>query len=100
MSLQYQATVIDITASTLIYTGSGLLFGIQLGTDGTNDPTITVWDGVGAAGVRLLPTAGYEADYKGLGGFTCAYGKSFITGLYVAVACAGTVYVTIDYRGT
>jgi hypothetical protein len=100
MSLQYQATVITIEESTLIYTGSGLLFGIQIATDGSNDPTITAWDGVAAAGIMILPTTEFEADYKGLNGFTCAYGKSFITGLYIEIAGAGQRYVTIDYRRT
>ena len=97
-SIYHRAIVWQGSASELIYTGQGLLFGMQLGTDGTNDPTVTIYDGLTAAGTELVPTAAYEADYKGLNGFTCAYGKQFDTGLYVEITCVGTVEVAVDYR--
>jgi hypothetical protein len=72
---------------------------MQLGTDGTNDPTITIYDSLSAAGTEIVPTAQYEADYKGLNGFTCAYGKMFDTGLYIEVTLGGgTVAIAVDYR--
>ena len=97
-SIYHRAYVWFGSASALIYTGKGLLFGMLLGTDSANDPTITVYDGITAAGDELVPTAAYESTYKGLNGFTCAYGKQFDTGLYIEITCGGTVEVSIDYR--
>ena len=98
MSMQYQATVTAAAATALIYTGPGLLFGLQLGTDSTNDPTITVYDNITNSGTELLPTTIYEADYQGLNGFCCSYGKKFIIGLYIEITCAGSVAVALDWR--
>jgi hypothetical protein len=97
-SIYHRAIVWQGSATVQIYTGAGLLFGMQLGTDGTNDPTITIYDNTAASGTELVPTAAYEADYKGLNGFTCAYGKQFDTGLHIEITCAGTVEVAVDYR--
>ena len=97
-STYHRALVWFGVANKLIHTGPGLLFGMLLGTDSANDPTITIYDGITAAGDELVPTATYESAYKGLNGFTCSYGKQFDTGLYIEISCGGTVEVSVDYR--
>jgi hypothetical protein len=72
---------------------------MQLATDAVNDPTITIYDNTSAAGTELVPTTLYEADYKGLNGFTCGYGKYFSNGLHIVISFggAGTCEVVVDY---
>jgi hypothetical protein len=43
-------------ASALIDTGDGMFCGIIVATDATNAVTLDVYDGVAAAGVKLIPT--------------------------------------------
>jgi hypothetical protein len=42
------------TAATLIATGANLLTGVIVGTDGTNNATVTVYDNTAASGSKLL----------------------------------------------
>ncbi len=86
------------TASGIVYTGECYLCGMHIGTDATNDPTITIYDGTDNTGTEIVPTAAYEADYKGLNGFETSYPILCSTGIYVEITCAGTVTVITKYR--
>jgi hypothetical protein len=97
-SIYHRAVVWTGSASALILTGQGLLFGLQLGTDGVNDPTITIYDSLAATGKEVIPTAEYEADYKGLNGVIMSYGKQCDIGIYIEISGSGTVEVAVDYR--
>ena len=60
---------IKLTASGIAYTGPCELNVFLLGCDGVNDVTdFTIFDGTSATGKEIVPTADYEADYKGLNG--------------------------------
>lgn len=43
------------TASALIFTGEGVLHGIMVSTDGTNTPTVEVFDNTAGSGTPLTP---------------------------------------------
>lgn len=86
------------TESAIVYTGACVFRGILLGTDGANDPTITVYDGTSNAGTEILPTCTYDASALGLNGVTGINpGIYCSTGLYVEITCAGTVEVIVNY---
>ena len=91
------ATAVKKTASAKVTDGPAILCGMLIGTDGANNPTITVHDSTDNSGTEVVPTAEYDASVIGLNGFVPGYGKSCKNGIYVAITCAGTVEVTIDY---
>lgn len=84
------------TASALIYTGPAILHGFLLGTDGVNDPIITLYDYLSAGGQEIIPTASYDASQLGLNGVTGIYQLCAI-GIYLEVTCAGTCEVNVQY---
>lgn len=74
--------------------------GMYLGTDGTNDPVVTIEDRYGDKNDgEVIPTATYDASALGLNGVTgfpddgryCNYG------IYCTITCAGAVEVVILY---
>ena len=84
------------TASGLVYSGPCILHGFLLGTDGVNDPVITVYNNTAASGEEAIPTATYDASALGLNGATGM--KMYCDlGLYVEIACAGSVEVNVMY---
>jgi len=94
------AFVTTVTTSQIITTSPAVLLGMQLGTDGSNDPIVTVYNGTDNTGGEIVPTATYDASALGLNGFIGAYDKKAYSGIYVEITCAGAVEVTIDYRET
>lgn len=85
-----------LTASGLVNSGPCIFHGFTLGTDGTNDPAITIYNNIAASGQEVVPTATYDASLLGLNGAT-GFNQWCDTGLYVAITCAGTVEVAIQY---
>ena len=86
-----------VTETTNITTSPSLFGGFTLGTDGINDPTITVTDG--ASGAEIIPTATYDASALGLNG--ALLGGHLVdapNGVTVVISCAGTVEVTTYYK--
>ena len=79
------AKPVRMTATGQVRTGKSLLLGFQVGTDGTNDPTITIYNGVAAvAGNAVVPTQIYEASDNTLRGMIQAY-KYCPDGVYIAM---------------
>ena len=84
------------TASGLIYSGPCILHGYLVGTDGTNDPEVTIYDNTAASGNEAIPTCTYDASLLGMNGAT---GMKVLckNGLYVEITCAGAVEVTVFF---
>ncbi len=87
-----------ITESAIVHTGPCVFRGLLLGTDGVNDPVITVYDGLTNAGHEIVPTCTYDASTLGLNGVTgITPGVYCEHGIYIEVTCAGTVEVVPHY---
>ena len=91
------ATVDKLSASSKVADGPAVLLGMLIGTDGSNNPTITLYDSTDNSGTEVVPTAEYDATVIGLNGYAPGYGKSCKNGIYCEITCAGTVEVSIDY---
>lgn len=87
-----------LDASGAAYTGHGLLTHLFIGTDGANDPTVTVYDGTGTGGTEIVPSTTYDATALGLNGFTLTVPLECNTGIYVEITCAGAVEVCVGYE--
>ena len=88
-----------ITESGIVMAAPGLLLGVLIGMDGTNDPAVTIYDNASAAsGTEVMPSTTFDASAQGLNGFMPGFAISCINGLYVDITCAGTVEVTVLYR--
>lgn len=91
------ANVVLMTASGIVTSKDAYLLGMQIGTDGVNDPTITIYKGTAAVqGNELVPTATYDAAKEGIQGFVAAYLKGAPSGIYCEITCAGAVEVILD----
>jgi len=87
-------TPTKIISSTTVFTGACSFRGFLIGTDGVNDPVITIYDGTSNAGAEIVPTATYDASQLGLNGVTGLNpGVKCNTGLYIEITCDGTVEV-------
>jgi hypothetical protein len=84
------------TATGIVLTGQGVFRGMLLGTDGVNDPVVTIYDGLDNSGTEIIPTATYDASALGLNG-VIGKGVYCETGIYVEITCAGTVEVVVEY---
>ena len=86
-----------LSSSAIVVTGKCNLAAMLLGTDGVNDPVVTVYDGTDNTGEEVVPTTTYDASALGLSGYM---GKLLLcdTGIYVEITCAGTVEVVIHYN--
>ena len=78
-----------MTASGAVFTGAGNITGMLVGTDGTNDPTITIDDSTDGSGTDVVPTTTYDASVLGLNGF-----------MRVLIPCNAGAYITISNLGT
>jgi len=86
-------------SSAVAVRGQGLLYNMQIGCDGSNDPIVTIYDGESATNAKeIVPTCTYDASALGMNGFTSTVGKKFIKGLYVEITCGGTVEVILDWE--
>lgn len=83
-----------LTASTAVYEGRGILSGVHVTTDGTNNATVTVYDGTAASGNELFKTVVTGTDnsrYYDLCRVRCT------EGLYAEIS--GTGASAIVYHG-
>jgi len=89
-----------MVANTLVYTGKGFLFSLLIGTDGVNDPIVSIYDYTDAtlAATKIIPSNTYDASALGLNGVVLEYAKEFNTGLYVKIENLGNGEVIVDYR--
>ena len=82
-----------ITSSVLVKTGYSRIIALLIGTDGTNDPVVTVYDDTSnTAGTEAIPTCTYDASALGLNGA--------IFGRDGAIECQVGIYVEISNLGT
>ena len=93
-----------LTATGSVFSGRCRFHGFVLGTDSTNDPTITIEDRAGAGGQNageIIPTCTYDATALGLNGATGLPPEGVLcdNGIYVTISVAGggAVEVTIFY---
>ena len=95
----FSTVVSKKTASGIVYTGECYLCGMHIGTDGSADPTIGIYDALSKVDAsEIVPYTPYEADYKGLNGFETNYPILCSTGLFVEIVCGGDVVVMVKYR--
>lgn len=88
-----------MTASGIIFSGRGIVYDVLIGTDGTNDPVVTIYDGLSATNTKeILPTATYDASALGMSGYTTTIGSKVTDGCYIAITCAGTCEVIIKWE--
>ena len=87
------------TSSEAVHTGPCWLYDMLIGTDGVNDPTITVYDGTDTSGEEKIPTNTYDAALLGLNGVIFHAKRKCSKGIYVEISCAGAVEVVIGRRG-
>lgn len=86
------------TESGIVYTGRSVFRGFLLGTDGVNDPTITVYNGLSNSGDEIVPSCTYDASALGINGVTGINpGIHCDEGIYLEITCAGTVEVIVLY---
>jgi len=91
-------TPTKISASAIVNTGKCVFRGFLLGTDGVNDPVITVYNGLDNSGGEIVPTCTYDASALGLNGVTgIDPGIYCDVGLYIEITCAGAVEVVPHY---
>ena len=68
-------------------------------TDGSNDPTVTVYDNVSATGSTLIPATTYDAVYYGNQGFMPGFPIVMNTGIHLVVSIgAGSCNIVIFHR--
>lgn len=88
-------------ASALAVTGKCRFYGYLVGVDGTNDPTVSIYDSITAAGTEVAPTTTYDSSALGLNGFMI--GNSYVecdNGIYVEITLgAGAVEIIVYYEG-
>ena len=84
-------------ANELAFTGRCFFQGFLLGTDGTNDPTITVYDNIASSGREIVPTTTYDASALGLNGAMIAVELECNYGIFVDITCAGACEVVVIY---
>ena len=82
-------------ANTLVFNGSEghsisnipcFFLGFLLGLDGTNDPTITIYDNTTNTGNQIIPTNTYDASQLGLNGAILPYPKYCKNGVYADIS--------------
>ena len=84
-------------ASGIVTRADAFLCGMQLGVDGINDATITVYHGQSAVqGNELIPTTIFDGTKKGLHGVALPFEKDSPGGMYIEITCAGSVEVVLD----
>jgi len=85
------------TASALLHTGPCIFNGFLVGTDGVNDPEITIYNNTAATGEKVIPTNTYDAALLGINGVT-GISQYCDKGLYLSIALgAGAVEVVAQF---
>ena len=90
-----------LTASALVKTGYSKLVGYLVGTDGTNDAIITIYDATtAAAGTEAVPTQKFDASALGLNGAWFGHEGAIEcqVGIYVEITDIGTGELLVYYN--
>ena len=86
-----------ITSSGTITTGSAIMKGYLMGTDGTNDVSaFTIYDGTDNTGNEIVPTHGITAGNKGMNGAT-GLNIDCVNGIYAEFTTSGTAELIVFY---
>lgn len=91
------ATEDTYTATAVIRSVPGVLYGIMFTTDGTNDITVDVYNGEDTTGKTLTPQFIVKANALSRVA-TVSFPYVEYTDLYVAITCAGTMTYKVYYR--
>ena len=79
----------EITATEATYAGHGILWGVQVISNLSADPTVIIYDNTSAAAPKLFEKV-LDIDVEGYGRLcTFPKGIAFKTGLYTAVTTTG-----------
>lgn len=88
-----------VTPGVTIEGGSALFGGVLVFTDGTNDPTLTIYDNITNSGRMLVPATTYDAVYYGNQGFMPGFPIIMNDGIHIVVSLgAGTGYIVVFHR--
>lgn len=89
---------VKLSATGAFLDTPGFLGGVLIGTDGLNNPTLTVFDNNDtASGTELLPTTEFDASALGLNGYTGVIDEC-LAGAYLELAGVGTTEITGKVR--
>lgn len=82
-----------------IWDGSVLFGGFLVFVDGTNDPTITIYDNNAASGETIIPATTYDAVYYGNQGFMPGFPIVLDNGIHLVISIgAGSCKVVVLFR--
>ena len=84
-----------LTEDTLVYRGRAGLFGFLIETDGTNNATLTLYDGLSATGkiIRKMIVPGADR----YGGIEFKRGREAETGIYATISAQVSAAFWVDY---
>jgi hypothetical protein len=89
---------IDVTGDLLVKTGKCLFYGILVQPDGTNDVSVTIYDGTDDGGRAAISTMDFDGD-GGTKYLPMANPVAMKDGIFVDIGlAAGTVNYTVFYR--
>ena len=99
--MQYKFPKKTITVTGLIYTGPADFGGLFIGgLDGANDEVLTIFDGIDGTGSDyILPPPTISGATKAIAGGSFSFIALVHTGIYVTITGAGTIKVTLYYKG-
>lgn len=87
-----------LTADSAAVTGAGWLYGVVIVTDGTNAPTIAIYDNTSATGTKLVPDMVLAATPR-VQTLSLDPALAFSTGAYVDITLGGgTIAYMVYYR--
>lgn len=101
MTVAHKTISFTATGGSIVINRPCVFYGYIVGMDGTNDPTITIYDNSNAAsGHEPVPTNTYDASVLGVNGAMLpADGTRCRNGLYCYTTIgAGAVEITIYYN--
>ena len=94
-----RATISKLTATGQVYVGSGHLLGLLVGHDYANDPIVSLYDNIAAAGTEIIPTTKVDASAFGFNGFMPGtISIPFTVGLYLELTTGGNAEILVYYR--
>jgi len=76
-------TTDKLTSDTFVMKGNGAYYGLKIGTDGTNDVRVVVYDNVEASGKVIDDITVTGSDYYG--GAFMAGGDKVYNGIYIDI---------------
>ena len=73
------------------------ILGVLIVADGTNDPTVGVYDGTESSHTLRLPQIDFEADYKGYNGVMLTFRLPCLNGICIYAISDGAFDVSVYY---